>query len=128
MPVLTRSLIESIWVTFTSGRKDRFPAAAPAHLLRFLLAHRNGIAFIREAAGPDTGDYDEELNRLMLDSAQQAQRATSQRPGAHVVGVTWRRGDDDPDDGDGGGVREPPRPLPDPPLASAAKEADEEQP
>ena len=58
MPVLTRSLMESIWVAFTSGRRDRFPQVDPAHLLRFLRFHLGGIAFVR-TAGPDTGGNDE---------------------------------------------------------------------
>ncbi len=123
MPVLTRSMIESIWVAFTSDRTDRFPAAAPAHLLRFLRAHRGGIAFVREAEGPDTGEYEEELDRLMRESA------AGQPFRARVTRVTLRRTDDDePDDGGEGGVREPRRPLPDPPPVSAALEPDDDQP
>jgi hypothetical protein len=57
-PVLTRGLMESIWVAFTSGRRDRFPQVEPAHLLRFLRFHLGGIAFLR-TAGPDTGGSDE---------------------------------------------------------------------
>jgi hypothetical protein len=127
-PVLTRSMTESIWVAFTSGRKDRFPAAAPAHLLHFLRSHLGGIAFVREAAGPDTGDYDEELRRLMRESDAQAQRATSHTPGARVTRTTYMRGYDEPGDGGLAGVREPCNPLPDAPPTAAAVDPDEDQP
>jgi hypothetical protein len=128
MPVLTRSLIESIWVAFSPARRDRFPAAAPARLLRFLLAHRGGVAFVREGGGPNTGGHDQELDRIMRE------QAASQPHGYRVTRVTLRRlgdddpDDDDPDDGDGGGVREPRRPLPNPPSVSAAVEPDEDGP
>ena len=119
---LTRSLIESIWVAFAPIKTDQLPRAAPEHLLRFLRAHRGGIAFVREAAGPDTGEYDEELNRLMRE------QAASQPYGASVVRVTARQlGDHGPDDGGDLGVRDPRRPLPDSPPASAAIRAEEGQ-
>lgn len=128
MPVLTRSLMDSIWVAFTRGRKDRFPSAEPSHLLHFLRFHRGGIVFVREAAGPDSGDYDEQLDRMMRESAAQAERATSQSSGAHVMRKLHWRGDDEPGDGGQGGVREPRPPLPDRPPRAAAADPDEDQP
>jgi hypothetical protein len=128
MPVLTRSLMESIWVAFTRGRKDRFSSAEPSHLRHFLRFHLGGIVFVREAAGPDSGDYDEELDRMMRESAAQAERAISQSSGAHVMRKLHWRGDDEPGDGGRGGVREPRQPLPDPPPRAAAIDPDEDQP
>ena len=123
MPVLTRSLTESIWVAFSPARRDRFPAAAPKHLLHFLIDHRGGIAFVREAGGPDTGEYDEELNRLMRESH------ASQLAGVRVAQMMADRpGDDEPGDDGEGGVREPRRPLPGCPPVSAAVEPDEDEP
>lgn len=127
MPLLTRSLMESIWVAFTSRRKDRLPAAEPAHLLQFLRFHLGSIVFIREAAGAETGAYEAELARLMRESAAQAQRVTSGPRGAHVARITHWRGDDEPGDSGEGGVREPRHPLPDSPPTAAAVDADEDQ-
>lgn len=121
LPKLTHPLIKSIRAAFAPISTDCWPAAGQESLRRFLGNHRGHFALVRDGGGPNTGNHDAELDRLMRE------HAASQPHGSHTVRVTLRRlGDDEPDDGGGSGVREPRRPLPNRPPTSAALELDED--
>lgn len=135
-PVLTHELIARIVSAYAPAGTVDFPCFPPDDLYRFLSAHEGEFVFVRTGPGSmsTTNPPDAEMDRLMRQHAASVNRTAT----AHVTRVTVRRLDDDEpgdareddesDDGEDGGVREPRRPQPNPPPVSAAVDPDKDQP